>query len=56
MGANHVHGTAVPGSRRTVVAGLAVLVPLAVVTLTALLWLWPDGGKDTVPAEAGGPA
>ncbi|MEV4071585.1 YibE/F family protein [Nonomuraea fuscirosea] len=53
MGANHVHGTAVPGSRRTVVAGLAVLVPLAVVTLTALLWLWPDGGKDTVPAEAG---
>ncbi|MEV5891638.1 YibE/F family protein [Nonomuraea fuscirosea] len=54
MGANHVHGTAVPSSRRTVVAGLAVLVPLAIITLTALLWLWPDGGgKDAVPAEAG---
>lgn len=54
MGANHVHGTAVPRSRRTVMAGLAVLVPLAIITLTALLWLWPDGaGKGAAPAEGG---
>ncbi|AQZ64615.1 YibE/F family protein [[Actinomadura] parvosata subsp. kistnae] len=53
MGANHAHGTAVPSSRRTVVAGLAVLVPLAVVTLAALLWLWPDGGKAAAPAQSG---
>ncbi|WP_431930077.1 YibE/F family protein [Nonomuraea jabiensis] len=46
MGANHSHGTAPPGSRRAVLAGLAVLVPLAVVTLAALLWLWPDGLPD----------
>ncbi|MFB9626417.1 YibE/F family protein [Nonomuraea helvata] len=45
MGADHAHHP--PSSRRTVVAGLAVLVPLAVVTLAALLWLWPDGRTDT---------
>ncbi|GAA2206862.1 hypothetical protein GCM10009850_023200 [Nonomuraea monospora] len=49
MGANHAHGTALPSSRRTVVAGLAVLVPLAVVTLAALIWLWPDGGPGGGP-------
>ncbi|MEV0820641.1 YibE/F family protein [Nonomuraea rubra] len=53
MGANHAHGTAVPSSRRTVVAGLAVLVPLAVVTLIALVWLWPSGGKEAAPAQSG---
>ncbi|MFB4264016.1 YibE/F family protein [Nonomuraea sp. GTA35] len=53
MGANHAHGTAVPSSRRTVVAGLAVLVPLAVVTLIALVWLWPAGGKEAAPAQSG---
>ncbi|MFG1702046.1 YibE/F family protein [Nonomuraea sp. M3C6] len=47
MGANHAHGTAVPSSRRTVLASLAVLVPLAIVTLASLLWLWPDGPRDT---------
>ncbi|MEO3867676.1 YibE/F family protein [Nonomuraea sp. B12E4] len=52
MGANHTHGTAVPASRRTVLASLAVLVPLAIVTLAGLLWLWPDGGLDT----GGGPS
>ncbi|MEV1175456.1 YibE/F family protein [Nonomuraea sp. NPDC049784] len=34
------------------VAGLAVLVPLAVVTLAALLWLWPDGKADTGAAQS----
>ncbi|WP_207755950.1 YibE/F family protein [Nonomuraea cypriaca] len=47
MGANHAHGTTPPASRRTVVAGLAVLVPLALVTLASLLWLWPEGRQDT---------
>ncbi|MFC5832114.1 YibE/F family protein [Nonomuraea insulae] len=49
MGANHVHGTPVPGSRRTLVAGLAVLVPLAIVTLAALVWLWPEGRPAAAP-------
>ncbi|MGI5291828.1 YibE/F family protein [Nonomuraea polychroma] len=47
MGANHAHGTAVPSSRRTLMATLAALVPLAIVTLAGLLWLWPDGRHDT---------
>lgn len=41
MGANHSHGPAAPSSRGTVWATLAVIVPLALVTLTALIWLWP---------------
>ncbi|WP_433442368.1 YibE/F family protein [Nonomuraea sp. CA-141351] len=49
MGANHTHP---PSSRRTVMAGLAVLVPLAVVTLAALLWLWPDGTTDIGTAQS----
>ncbi|WP_188194820.1 YibE/F family protein [Nonomuraea sp. SYSU D8015] len=52
MGAHHAHGTAVPTSRRTLVATLAVLVPLAIVTLAGLLWLWPDG-PDAGPPQAG---
>jgi uncharacterized membrane protein len=53
MGGNHSHGTAaVPSSRRAVVASLAVLVPLAVVTLACLVWLWPaaqpEGESQTV--------
>jgi uncharacterized membrane protein len=52
MGANHAHGTAVPTSRRTLLAGLAVLVPLAIVTLAGLLWLWPEG-PGAAPPEAG---
>ncbi|MEU6726989.1 YibE/F family protein [Nonomuraea wenchangensis] len=53
MGANHAHGPAAPLSRRTLMAGLAVLVPLAIVTLAALIWLWPDGGQAEAPAETG---
>ncbi|WP_248964527.1 YibE/F family protein [Sphaerisporangium perillae] len=41
MGANHSHGPAAPHSRGTMWATLAVIVPLGVVTLTALIWLWP---------------
>ncbi|MEU6778698.1 YibE/F family protein [Nonomuraea angiospora] len=44
MGADHGHP---PNSRRTVMAGLAVLVPLAIITLAGLLWLWPDGKVST---------
>ncbi|SDJ73651.1 Uncharacterized membrane protein [Nonomuraea maritima] len=53
MGAHHSHGPAVPMSRRAVVAVLSVLVPLAVVTLGALVWLWPDGGRQDDTAQAG---
>ncbi|GAA3699483.1 hypothetical protein GCM10022224_076810 [Nonomuraea antimicrobica] len=53
MGANHAHGTAVPSSRRTVVAALAILTPLAIVTLAALVWLWPEGGKQAPAAQPG---
>ncbi|MFI6732073.1 YibE/F family protein [Nonomuraea sp. NPDC050451] len=49
MGANHAHP---PSSRRTVMAGLAVLVPLAIITLAGLLWLWPDGTVSTGTAES----
>ncbi|MFC4120119.1 YibE/F family protein [Nonomuraea zeae] len=55
MGANHAHGTdAVPTSRRTVLAGLAVLVPLAIVTLAALVWLWPDGRPEAAAQQPPG--
>ncbi|NBE95615.1 YibE/F family protein [Nonomuraea sp. KC401] len=47
MGAGHAHGASAPRSRRTMMASLAVLVPVAVVTLGALLWLWPDGRPGT---------
>ncbi|MET9240521.1 YibE/F family protein [Nonomuraea sp. NPDC003709] len=50
MGANHGHP---PSSRRTVMAGLAVLVPLAIITLAGLLWLWPDGKVSTGTAQSG---
>ncbi|MFI7639877.1 YibE/F family protein [Nonomuraea sp. NPDC049400] len=49
MGAGHAHP---PTSRRTVMAGLAVLVPLAVITLAALVWLWPDGRADSGAAQS----
>ncbi|MFC7641125.1 hypothetical protein ACFQX6_09100 [Streptosporangium lutulentum] len=52
MGANHSHGhsggSAVPSSRATVWATLAVIVPLALVTLTALVWMWP-GPRRPLP-------
>ncbi|GIH61064.1 YibE/F family protein [Microbispora siamensis] len=48
MGANHSHGTtALPVSRRTVVATLAVIVPVALVTVAALIWLWPGDGRPS---------
>ncbi|MFI7124473.1 YibE/F family protein [Nonomuraea sp. NPDC050153] len=50
MGANHAHP---PSSRRTVMAGVAILVPLAVITLAGLLWLWPDGTAAGDPAGSG---
>ncbi|WP_406673019.1 YibE/F family protein [Nonomuraea sp. N2-4H] len=56
MGANHAHGTAVSrsrASRRTVVAALAVLVPLAIITLAALVWLWPEGTTAGPAPESG---
>ncbi|MBE1593018.1 YibE/F family protein [Nonomuraea angiospora] len=49
MGANHAHP---PSSRRTVMAGLAVLVPLAIITLAGLLWLWPGGTVSTGTAQS----
>ncbi len=53
MGANHSHGTAVPASRRAVVATLAVLLPLAIATLVALVWLWPEGRTEAAVQESG---
>ena len=47
MGANHSHGPAAPSSRATVWATLAVIVPLALVTLTALVWMWPGPPAST---------
>ncbi|MFG1944375.1 YibE/F family protein [Nonomuraea sp. NPDC048826] len=34
-------------------ATLAVLLPLAVVTLAALVWLWPDARREAAPEQAG---
>ncbi|MQY03662.1 YibE/F family protein [Actinomadura macrotermitis] len=43
MGAGHAHGTAGGRAPRGVRgAVLAVIVPVAVATLAAVLWLWPD--------------
>ncbi|MFI0417588.1 YibE/F family protein [Spongiactinospora sp. 9N601] len=41
-----------PASRGAVIATLAVIVPLALATLAALVWLWPGGSAGAVP-EAG---
>ncbi|WP_169982072.1 YibE/F family protein [Microbispora sp. H10836] len=57
MGANHSHGTTAPTappapvSRRTVVATLAVIVPVALATVAALIWLWPGHGRLDGPAS-----
>ncbi len=53
MGANHSHGPAAPSSRGTVWATLAVIVPLALATLTALIWLWPPELTSTGGPPAG---
>ncbi|MEU0480950.1 YibE/F family protein [Streptosporangium sp. NPDC006013] len=47
MGTNHSHGPAAPSSRGTVWATLAVIVPLSLATLTALIWLWPTERTST---------
>jgi uncharacterized membrane protein len=46
MGAHHPRH-ADPGAARTPRIALAVIVPIALVTLAAMLWLWPS---DEVPA------
>ncbi|MET9343377.1 YibE/F family protein [Nonomuraea sp. NPDC003804] len=53
MGANHHHGSVASSSRATVVATLAVIIPLALATVVALLWLWPDRRQADVPQPAG---
>jgi len=45
MGANHSHGQSAPGSRRAIQVTLAVIIPLALATLTALIWMWPAAPK-----------
>ncbi|MBG0830154.1 YibE/F family protein [Planomonospora sp. ID67723] len=47
MGANHSHGPAIPRSRATVWATLAVIVPLAIATLVTLVWMWPTEPVST---------
>lgn len=47
MGADHSHHTAVRSSAGTVRATLAVIVPLAVATLAALIWMWPQAPQPT---------
>ncbi|MFI0449689.1 YibE/F family protein [Actinomadura sp. 6N118] len=52
MGAEHSHGPTTPSSPGAVRATLAVLIPLALATLVALVWLWPDD-RDPGPAKSG---
>ncbi|MFI6484621.1 YibE/F family protein [Nonomuraea sp. NPDC050663] len=47
MGAGHTHGTEVPASRRARLITLAILVPLAVATLIAMVLMWPGEIKNT---------
>ncbi|REE97635.1 YibE/F family protein [Thermomonospora umbrina] len=54
MGGSHAHAhsdSGGEGAPRAVRAVLAVIVPLAVVTLAALIWMWPDEPK---PAGSSG--
>jgi uncharacterized membrane protein len=46
MGAHHPRHAAIE-SRRTTYAALAVVVPLAAITLAAMAWLWPSGTPDS---------
>ncbi|GAA2625600.1 YibE/F family protein [Actinomadura fulvescens] len=52
MGSNHAHGPAARSSPGAVRATLAVLIPLALATLAALVWLWPDD-RESSPAQSG---
>jgi YibE/F-like protein len=47
------HHRAVPRSPRALRAGLAVLVPCALVTALALIWLWPRGAGSGQAADKG---
>jgi uncharacterized membrane protein len=51
VGADHAHHVAVRSSPGTVRAVLAVIVPLALVTVAALIWMWPQ-----TPQPTGAPA
>ncbi|WP_067175162.1 YibE/F family protein [Microtetraspora niveoalba] len=56
MGANHSHGTSdsrSPATRRAVWATVAVLVPITLMTLAALIWLWPSGQQPARPSSPG---
>ncbi|MFI6842464.1 YibE/F family protein [Nonomuraea africana] len=53
MGANHSHQPAGPTSRGTLIATVAVIVPLALATLIALIWMWPAERKE--PAQTSQP-
>jgi uncharacterized membrane protein len=59
MGAHHGHGSDVgrgePASRTAVRAVLAVIIPLALLTMAALVWMWPSdpepNGQQSVQME-----
>ncbi|GLW09459.1 hypothetical protein Misp01_45880 [Microtetraspora sp. NBRC 13810] len=53
MGAGHAHGPTPPAGRRAVWAAAAVIVPLAVATVAALVWMWPPGLAAPAPSAAG---
>jgi uncharacterized membrane protein len=44
MGTHHHRGPARPGSRLHRTAALAIVAPLALLTVVALVWLWPSPG------------
>ncbi|MBE1537342.1 YibE/F family protein [Actinomadura algeriensis] len=54
MGGSHAHGGAGPRTPRPVrIAVLAVIVPVALITLAAVLWMWPDEPEpSSVPGAA----
>jgi len=47
----HAHVTQRPAPRRAVRSVAAVLIPLAVVTLVAMIWLWPHKVATTTQAD-----
>src|SRR5215212_2419148 len=53
MGANHSHDQSAPSSRHAIQVTLAVIIPLALATLAALIWMWPAAPKPT--ADVGNP-
>ncbi|SEG70304.1 Uncharacterized membrane protein [Thermomonospora echinospora] len=56
MGADHSHHhRAVPAPPGAVRAVLAVIIPLALLALAALIWMWPDGTGPKNAAPSGDP-